>query len=110
MGEAEPTTFGQVIAERRKELGLTLREATSLFTKEDGEPISHQYLSDLENDRRSPPSDHLIEAIAKAYNLSATYLYLKARRLPPNFSSANKRQAVASLEALLKELKSQAAA
>ena len=51
-------TFGQYIAWARERAGLTLREMAALIIKEDGTPMSNQYLSDIENDRRNPPADH----------------------------------------------------
>lgn len=87
MGNQERVTFGQAIAKARKDAELSLREATPLIHKEDGTHISIQYLSDLENDRRNPPSDHLIEAIANAYGISSMSLYFVARRIPQDIEN-----------------------
>jgi transcriptional regulator with XRE-family HTH domain len=105
MRKQQRVTFGQVIAEARKNIPLTLREAAEHILKEGGESISFQYLSELENDRRNPPSGHLIEAIARAYKISPAYLYLKAHRLPPDIDPRDAAIAEAALEALRKELK-----
>jgi len=103
-------TFGQAIAKARQEIQLTLREAASLIKKENGQPISYQYLSDLERDRRSPPTGHLIEEIARVYRISPAYLFLKAHRLPSDIDPDNERQANAALQALREKLKAQIAA
>jgi transcriptional regulator with XRE-family HTH domain len=85
MVKRKQRTFGQVIVEGRHRAGLNLRDAANLLKKEDGEPISYQYLNDLEKDRRNPPADHLIDELAKVYGISRSYLYLLARRIPSDF-------------------------
>ena len=87
MSNRERVTFGQAIAKARRDTGLSLREAAALILKEDGTHISNQYLSDLENDRRNPPSDGLIEAIAGVYGVSSMYLYFVARRIPQDIEN-----------------------
>ena len=71
-------TFGQIIAEARKKLGLSQKELAERIKKEDGEPISPQYLNDIERDRRNPPSEFLISQFAKELTLSKDYLLLAA--------------------------------
>jgi len=41
-------TFGSKIAEKRKEKGLTQKDLAEKIKKEDGNPISPQYLIDFE--------------------------------------------------------------
>ena len=41
-------TFGQTIARARKDLGVSQRELALKVVKEDGAPISPQYLNDIE--------------------------------------------------------------
>lgn len=103
-------SFGQYLAMKRREVPLTLKEMAALVIKEDGEPISFQYLSELENDRRNPPSDHLIEEFARVLGMESPHmLYIKARRLPPTFEADDERQAIRATRAMLKELESIAA-
>jgi transcriptional regulator with XRE-family HTH domain len=109
--EKSRTTFGEYISWARREAGYNLREMAALVKKEDEQPISYQYLNDLENDRRNPPSDHLIEQIAKALSkrvpeVTPEVLYLKARRVPPYIDSgvANGYQARAAYQAMLRKL------
>jgi transcriptional regulator with XRE-family HTH domain len=72
-------TFGQIIAEARKKLGLSQKElAERIKKKEDGESISPQYLNDIERDRRNPPSEFLITQFARELKLSKDYLLLAA--------------------------------
>ncbi len=80
--EQARTTFGQYLAKKRKEKGWNLRHMASLIKKEDGQPISYQYISELENGRRNPPSDYIIERIAEVLKVPAGILFIKARRVP----------------------------
>jgi transcriptional regulator with XRE-family HTH domain len=111
--ELRHNTFGQAIAEARRKAGpeYNLRYVSAQIFKEDGEPISHQYLSDLENDRRNPPSDYLIDQIATVLKVSRYYLYMLARRLPEDFPLAvSEGQAEALYEGIRKKLQTSAAA
>ena len=51
--------------------------------KEDGSPISPQYLNDIERDRRNPPSEYLIGEFAQALRLDAEVLHYAAGQMPP---------------------------
>jgi len=82
-----PKSLGQIIVEKRKAIRLTQRETASRIRKPDGKPISAVYLNDIEHDRRSPSSDHLIEQFAKALDIPMEVLYLAARRIPPTYVS-----------------------
>ena len=75
-------TFGQIIARHRKEAGLSQRDLANLIMKEDGTPISAQYLNDIERDRRNPPPNHLLNQFAERLGLSREYLYFLAGELP----------------------------
>lgn len=102
-------TFGQTIYEARKRKGYKLDYVASLIIKEDGEPITHQYLSGLENDRRSHPSDRIIQELARVLDIPPTELYVKAKRFPPSFDPSNEKQ-VALIRAVFKKLEEAAAA
>nr|WP_294522548.1 helix-turn-helix transcriptional regulator [uncultured Rhodopila sp.] len=82
-------TFGQTIAEGRKALGLRQRELAARVIKKDGQPISPQYLNDLEKDRRNPPSDHLMQQFASALGIDPDILFLCAGSFPPDIRSAD---------------------
>jgi transcriptional regulator with XRE-family HTH domain len=75
-------TFGQIIAEARRKLGLSQKEVAERIKKEDGGRISPQYLNDIERDRRNPPSEFLIAQLAKELKLSNDYLILAAGTVP----------------------------
>ena len=75
-------TFGQIIAAERKKLGLSQKDLAGRILKEDGTPISPQYLNDIERDRRNAPSEHLIGQLASVLQQDADYLYYIAGQLP----------------------------
>jgi len=81
MGQEE-ITFGQTIGAARKKKGWSLKELAAKITREDGVQISPQYLNDIEHDRRSPSSDHLVQQFAKALGMSMDWLYYLAGRFP----------------------------
>lgn len=62
-------TFGQIIADARKALDISQKDLAAKILKEDGGPISPQYLNDIEHDRRDPPSEFFIEQFAKHLKL-----------------------------------------
>lgn len=74
--------FGTIIADARKKAGLSQKELAARIKKEDGQPISPQYLNDIEHDRRNPSGEFLIEQFAKALDLPKEYLILAAGTLP----------------------------
>ncbi len=75
-------TFGTAVSEARKALGLSQKELAAQIRKEDGEPISPQYLNDIERDRRNAPSQHLILEFARVLKLKADYLFALAQAWP----------------------------
>jgi len=80
-------SFGQIIGEARKKLGISQKTLAERIKKEDGEPISPQYLNDIERDRRNPPSEHLIVQFAKELELSKDYLLLAAGTVPKDLAA-----------------------
>jgi hypothetical protein len=75
-------SLGRTITEARKRANLSQRELAPRVTKEDGRPISPQYLNDFERDRRTPTSDRLIEQLAQELGISAYVLYHRAGGVP----------------------------
>jgi transcriptional regulator with XRE-family HTH domain len=76
-------TFGQTISKARKSKSLSQKDLAGIILKEeDGTPISPQYLNDIEHDRRSPTSDHLIRQFAKALDLEEGLLFVLAGKIP----------------------------
>ena len=59
----------------------------------DGEPISPQYLNDIERDRRNPPSDFLIERFAKELKIDVARLYYWAKKIPADIAPSKENEA-----------------
>lgn len=83
-------TFGQTIARARKDLGISQRELALRVLKENGSPISAQYLNDIERDRRNAPGDHLLEQFARELELDKDYLYFLVGKFPSDVRSGSK--------------------
>ena len=75
-------TFGAIIAEARRALGVNQKEVAAKIKKEDGQVISAQYLNDIEHDRRNPPSEFLIAQFATLLKLDKDVLILAAGMIP----------------------------
>jgi transcriptional regulator with XRE-family HTH domain len=100
-------TFGQYISAERKKISLSQKDLAQRIHKEDGQPISAQYLNDIEHDRRSPGSDYLIEQFAKALKLDKDYLYYLAGEFPADLREhASEERIVGAIKAFRRALKS----
>jgi transcriptional regulator with XRE-family HTH domain len=99
-------TFGRVLSEARKQAGLSQKELAERVKKEDGEPISPQYLNDIEHDRRNPPSEYLIEQFARVLDTPPEVLYYEAGKLTPETQglAPDKKRVVAAYKAFRKSL------
>lgn len=75
-------TFGTIISEARRALGLSQKDLAAKIKKEDGQAISAQYLNDIEHDRRNPPSEFLIAQFATVLKLDKDVLILAAGMIP----------------------------
>ena len=75
-------TFGRAIADARKERRWSLKELASRIRRDDGQAISHQYLNDIEHDRRKPSSDHLVQQFADVLEINRDWLYYLSGRFP----------------------------
>jgi transcriptional regulator with XRE-family HTH domain len=78
------SSFGKAIASGRKEMGWSQKELAARVKKEDGETITPQYLNDIEHDRRSPSSDHLVSEFARVLKIDAVALFAVIGMLPIN--------------------------
>ncbi|WP_281301871.1 MULTISPECIES: helix-turn-helix transcriptional regulator [unclassified Iodidimonas] len=104
---AESMTFGQAISKARKAKSLSQKELAALVKKEeDGGPISPQYLNDIEHDRRSPTSDHLIKQFAAILDEDEGYLFVLAGKIPDDLrgSAKNREKIVESFANFRKNL------
>lgn len=79
---SEPSSFGRAISQARKQKEWALKDLASKILREDGEPISLQYLNDIEHDRRSPSSDRVVQQFADALGIDRDFLYYLAGRFP----------------------------
>jgi transcriptional regulator with XRE-family HTH domain len=87
--KATVSTFGEIISEKRADIGLSQKELAAKILKKDGQPISPQYLNDLERDRRNPPAEFLIEQFATVLAIPPEQLYYCAGVLAPDMKRAN---------------------
>jgi transcriptional regulator with XRE-family HTH domain len=78
-------TFGQVLADARKEAKLTQSEVISRL-RGLGTSWDVSYLSAAEHDRRYRPSNELIKQLAEIVGISADILYFYVGRLPPDIT------------------------
>lgn len=63
-------------------MGLSQKDLAARIKKEDGMPISPQYLNDLERDRRNPPSAFLLQQFAQELHVTDEYLFFVAGQYP----------------------------
>jgi transcriptional regulator with XRE-family HTH domain len=75
-------SFGQTISRARRQAGLSQKDLAAMVRKEDGTPISPQYLNDLERDRRNPPNEHLLKQFAGVLQIAPEYLFFVAGQYP----------------------------
>jgi transcriptional regulator with XRE-family HTH domain len=88
---APPATFGQAISEARKAKGMSQKELATRIMKEDGQPITPQYLNDIERDRRNPSSEHMVQQFAAVLGQSPDYLSWLVGKLPSSVRRGNVR-------------------
>ena len=84
--ELDTSSFGRAISSARKDLGLSQKDLAFKIRKEDGEAITPQYLNDIEHDRRSPSSDHLVKQFSTVLKIKAEILYWLAGRMPSDMT------------------------
>jgi transcriptional regulator with XRE-family HTH domain len=89
-------TFGRAIAMARKAKGLSQKELAAMILKEDGTAISPQYLNDIEHDKRSPTSDHLILQFELVLEKYPGYLFVRAGKLPEKIKRTHASEAEVS--------------
>lgn len=75
--------FAAVIAGARHKRGMSQAALAKLILREDGVPITAQYIGDIELGKRLG-SDHIISEMARELDLSSDYLYFVAGRIPPD--------------------------
>jgi len=75
-------SFGELIAHRRKELGLTQMDLAGRIKGRSGETVSQQRITDIEHDRFGVPRRPILKQLARALKLDIDVLYLWGRVLP----------------------------
>lgn len=92
-------TFGQAVSSARKKRQLSQKQLASMILKDDGRPISPQYLNDMERDRRNPPGELLLAQFARVLQVPEEYLYFLANEIPPKYRQVPPKDAAQVLEA-----------
>jgi len=82
------TTFGREITKARKKKAMTQKQLADAARREDGEPISPQYLNDIEHDRRLPSSE-VIRGLCEVLGLDADYMHYLAKKWPDDLAEAS---------------------
>ncbi len=77
-------TFGELIAHRRKELGLTQTELGARIKGRSGKPVSQKRITDIEHDRFGVPRALVLKQLARALKLDIDVLYFWGRQIPPD--------------------------
>jgi transcriptional regulator with XRE-family HTH domain len=72
-------TLGQLLRQARQSQGLSLRQTAIRVHHKAGQPLSPQYLSNLERDRRTP-SLALLAALAEVLELPSSRLFALAHK------------------------------
>jgi transcriptional regulator with XRE-family HTH domain len=75
-------SFGEVIAELRRERALTQKALASQIKKKDGVAIGIACINDIEHDRRNPPSPDFVAQFAAVLGAPLEVLQYYAGRLP----------------------------
>ncbi len=101
------SSFGHAIGSARRELGMSQKDLAAKIRKEDGQPITPQYLNDIEHDRRSPASDRMVKQFATVLHIDSDILYWLARRMPEDIArlKATPERIQTAFSAFRKELK-----
>ena len=81
--------FGEIVVRARQRLGISQKDLASRLRKDDGSPISAQYLHDIEKGRRNPPPSALLDQLAVELNLPRDYLYYAAGEIPQDLLQAD---------------------
>ena len=77
------SSFGSAVASARKNKGWSQKElAGKIIKEEDQTSITPQYLNDIEHNRRSPSSAHLVKQFARVLDIDAEILFAIIGMLP----------------------------
>lgn len=77
------SSFGSAVASARKIKAWSQKDlAAKIVKEEDGAAITPQYLNDIEHNRRSPSSTHLVNQFARVLDIDAEVLFAIIGMLP----------------------------
>ena len=80
-------SFGELIARRREELGMTQAELAARVIGRRGEPVTQQRIGDIEHMRHGVPRLRVLKQLVRALKLNnIEVLYLWAGVIPPGVS------------------------
>jgi transcriptional regulator with XRE-family HTH domain len=104
-------TFGELIAHRRKELGLTQTELGARIKGRSGKPVSQKRITDIEHDRFGVPRAPVLKQLARALKLDIDVLYFWGRQIPADIraeglSEETIKEAWCAFRAVVKQNKS----
>jgi transcriptional regulator with XRE-family HTH domain len=85
-------SFGELIARRREELGLTQTELAARIKGRSGDTVSQQRITDIEHDRFGVPRRPILNQLARALKLDLDVLYLWGRVVPPDIRAEGLRE------------------
>ena len=102
-------TFGEAITQARKDKKLSQRDVAAGTRKEDGNPISAQYLNDIEHDRRNPPNEFITRQLAEMLEIESDYLLFLAGRWPSDLRamSGDQEDVTSAMKAFRRSLSGQ---
>lgn len=101
-------TFGKLILEARTRKGISLTDCAAHIYKSDGTSISVQYLSDLEKDRRNPPSELILKQFSKLLDIPIEVLLFYSETFPSGLNKkVSQEQIIAAFRAFFEKLGSQ---
>lgn len=81
--------LGETILAARKKMGYSQKELAEKLMKDEGGPISAQYLNDIEHDRRQPSSESLLRRLAEVLEIPIEVLLYQVGRLPSDVRGQN---------------------
>lgn len=96
-------TFGEVVRDARKQKQISQKDLATRLRNRDEEPISPQYLNDIELDRRVPP-EYLVTQIAQRLQLDPDLLHALAGQLPTNLKRHSPQKVAEAMKAFRKSL------
>lgn len=80
---ARSRTLGKTVGDKRRQKQLSQKQLADRTLREDGQPISPQFLNDIERDRRRP-GPFILNALANNLELDPDELHLLAGQVPPD--------------------------